>query len=111
MIRTRAACASSCWLVAVLLWATACGGSEEATPGGYSDVCSKNEDCEEGLECANGVCTGLCGTSADCAKFSGNSVCVNRCFEFCTDSIPCKRLHPSLQCVQFNANMGTCKVQ
>ena len=106
--------------LALLLVCTAsCGGGEDATPGGYSDVCSSNKDCEDGLECAtgttagSGVCTGRCLSTPDCAKFSANAVCVNFCFESCTDSIPCKRLHPSLQCVQSSVQSGgtgTCKV-
>src|SRR5689334_14557382 len=98
MIRTL------CSLGAVLLCITACGGSEEATRGGYSDICTSSDDCEKGLECASGICTALCSSDADCGKFSGNAKCMYRCFEKCKDSVPCQRLHPSLQCVLYEAD-------
>ena len=61
MIRTL------CSLGVVLLWMTACSGSEEATRGGYSSTCTDSSDCEKGLECASGVCTATCMSDADCA--------------------------------------------
>ena len=105
MIRTL------CSLAAVLLWTTACGGSEEATPGGYSALCTSTEDCSDGLECTSGVCTSLCGSNADCADFSANSICVNRCFESCSATGTCQRLNGSLKCILHEATLGTCRVQ
>jgi hypothetical protein len=105
MIRTL------CSLAVVLLWTTACGGSEEATPGGYSALCNTIADCADGLECANGVCTGLCTANADCAGFSAKSICVNRCFESCSDTGTCQRLNGNLKCILHEATLGTCRVQ
>jgi hypothetical protein len=105
MIRTL------CSLAAVLLWTTACGGSEEATTGGYSDTCSTTGDCAEGLECASGVCTGPCVGNADCAMFSDKSICRNRCFEACSDTNMCQRLNGNLKCFLHEATLGTCRVQ
>ena len=101
-----------CTLCAVLLWTTGCGGSEEATPGGYSALCNSSSDCDDDLECAAGVCTGACpGGNGDCAKFSSRSICVNRCFESCTDTSICQRLNGNLKCVLHAPSLGTCRVQ
>jgi hypothetical protein len=105
MIRTL------CSLAAVLLWSTACGGSEEATGGGYSALCNTIEDCADGLECANGVCTGgPCTSNTECGEFSDKSICYNRCFDACSDTGTCQRLNGSLKCILHEATLGTCRV-
>jgi hypothetical protein len=105
MIRTL------CSVAVVVLWITACGGSEEATPGGYGSLCNTIDDCSEGLECAGGVCTGICTSNTECAQFSSRSICVNRCFESCSDTGTCQRLNPNLKCILHEATLGTCRVQ
>lgn len=107
---TRFVCAIGAIL---LLGVSACGGSEEATPGGYADTCSAGDDCEEGLECVASVCTTQCLSDADCKKHSGSSICASnsRCYEPCNDTNVCKRFNPDLVCNQVAAQQGTCRAQ
>ena len=103
MIRTL------CTLGAALLWLTACGGSDETEPGGYSDVCSVKGDCGEPYDCIAGVCTNYCTGDADCKKNADTSVCESmHCFEPCTDAIDCRG---GLQCKLVASNRATCRAQ
>lgn len=77
----------------------------------YSEVCTTSDDCSEPLECAAGVCTAPCTSSADCNAFSATSVCINRCFEPCGDTGTCQRMDPALKCLLHEATKGTCRVQ
>ena len=105
MIRTL------CTLGAALLWLSACGGSEAAQPGGYSDICNTPTSCDKGFECIVGMCTSRCQTDADCKVNGDRSICASNsyCYEQCSDATECTGIHPELTCNLVASTQGTCR--
>lgn len=99
------------WIILLGLVVGACGGDDEAPLGAYSEECTVTEDCEEGLECATGLCTPACGTTADCAAVdsSGKSICMSNgyCYIACMSLQSCPA-HLS-KCEMVGTTQGTCR--
>jgi hypothetical protein len=99
------------WL-AVAGWAVAsgaaCAGSEDAPPAQFAEVC--DNDCAEGLECVNRVCTARCTGPSECTARHAMAICDNGyCFVPCMTSFNCPN---GLVCTQQQTSTRmTCRAQ
>lgn len=86
----------------------ACSGSEEDVAAQFAEECDNN--CAEGLQCQNRLCTASCTTMTQCTPFSATAICDNSyCFEPCTTSFNCPN---GLVCTQLQQSMRmTCRAQ
>jgi hypothetical protein len=86
-------------------------------------ACADDSDCEEGEECASGVCAGAlgsdCRTSADCASDqcfhdSNRSICASDCASDheCPSGFACQRsqISPATKCFPAGGGGGGCAV-
>jgi hypothetical protein len=102
-------------IIALLMpLAGACGGDDETPKSLYSEPCTSDPDCAEGLMCneAIGICTQTCARAQECQANLGSptAVCVGgSCQE------PCRRgstfdCGPGTQCID-GIGGATCRVR
>jgi hypothetical protein len=96
-------------VLAVFSCCVACGGSDSKTLGKYSEECTANDDCEQGLMCINRLCTLSCNASNSvCQARDPKSSCVaGVCSNLCSDRRDCP---DGLTCVMSVAG-NTCGPQ
>jgi len=98
------------WIILLGLVVGACGGDDAPDLGKYSEECTITTDCEEGLDCASGLCTLRCaGSSAACMEVdsSGSSVCLNDyCYIGCLSTTTCP---DGLECTMAASETSTCR--
>jgi hypothetical protein len=96
------------WIISLGLVVGACGGDDAPSLGKYSEECKVTTDCEEGLECASGLCSVRCGTdSTQCTAIDSGSICLNDyCYIACTSTPSCP---DGLECRMVATPTGTCR--
>jgi hypothetical protein len=99
------------WLVAATLCALgagSCTGSDEDVPARFAEEC--DNDCAEGLECINRVCTARCAAMTDCTPHHASAICdANYCYLPCMTSFNCPN---GLACTQLQSSARmTCRAQ
>jgi hypothetical protein len=93
-------------IAAALLAALGCAGSEEEPAAQYAEPCGNATDqCAEGLECINGLCTQACTATPSCQALSSDSICASSyCYIGCTSG--CRN---GLICTQNQFGPSTCR--
>lgn len=96
------------WIILLGLVVGACGGDDAPDLGKYSEECTISEDCEEGLECASGLCTLRCGgDNTKCTAIDSDSTCLNDyCYILCVSTTTCP---DGLVCTMAASTTGTCR--
>jgi hypothetical protein len=94
------------------VWLAACGGGDDKTLAGYSEECTRDEDCKIDFICVGspGLCTIECpnGDGA-CKPLSPTGVCTEgHCYDKCTaETQSCP--NPKLTCTMSTTVLGTCR--
>lgn len=98
------------WLVGAALFVStgSCAGSDEDVPARFAETCAN--DCAEGLECVNRLCTARCAATTDCTPHSATAICdANYCYEPCMTTFNCPN---GLACTQLQSSSRmTCRAQ
>ena len=111
MLQTMRCLTAVGWLAAASAAMTAagsCAGSDEDVAARFAEEC--NNDCGEGLECINRVCTLRCTTMNDCTAHSATAICDSGyCYEPCVTTSNCPN---GLACTQLQSSSRmTCRAR